>query len=52
MGSYSLPGYIGANIALEFFYVGPAHFFPGCILMMRTERRSRVEIQARQVNDR
>jgi hypothetical protein len=23
MGSYSLLGYIGANIALEFFYVGP-----------------------------
>lgn len=57
MGNCSVLGYIGGNISLEFSIADPAHFFPGCILTMRTERPMRDQILARQtlalqVNDR
>jgi hypothetical protein len=31
MGNYTMLGYVGGNIALEFLYSGPTPSFPACI---------------------
>jgi hypothetical protein len=41
MGNYSLLGYVGGNIALEFFFSGPILCSLTCISIVRTQRQVR-----------
>ncbi len=47
MGNYTMLGYVGGNIALEFLYSGPTRCFIACISTMVAERRVRLQVRDR-----